>query len=62
MFNDHHGDEFLQERTFVAKKFNCKISDIEFDDNHPTGEVCIFVKGNWCGYVDNEFYREMFNK
>ena len=62
LYESTSADEFYQEKIYIAKKFSCKLRDIVIDDNHPTNEVCIFVKGKWCGYIDNMFYSEMFNK
>jgi len=51
--------DFHKEIIFISKKYQCKISDIEIDPHHPTGEVCIFIKKIWYGYIDNEFYKMM---
>lgn len=31
-------------------------SSIELDVNHPVGEIVIFINGDYCGYLDSQFY------
>lgn len=52
-------DDFLQEKIFLAKKYNKKLSSIIIDEDHPCGEICIFISGDWYGYIDEEFRLEM---
>lgn len=52
-------DDFLQEKIYLAKKYNKKLSSIVIDENHPCGEICIFISNQWYGYIDEEFRLEM---
>lgn len=51
--------DFSKERRFIADKYGYKPWEIEFDLFHPCGEVCIFAKGRWMGYVDEKTEEEM---
>jgi hypothetical protein len=51
--------DYHKEIHWIAKRYNCHINDIKIDPYHPTGEVCIFIKGVWYGYIDIEFYKMM---
>ena len=48
-------DDFLQERIYLAKKYNKKLSSIIIDEDHPCGEICIFISNHCYGYIDEEF-------
>ena len=51
--------DFHKEIHFISKHYNCGVNDVVIDPYHPTGEVCIFIKGVWFGYIDFEFYKMM---
>lgn len=51
--------DFYKEIKWLAAKYGVKESQIEIDPNHPTGEICIFIKGVWYGHIDFEFYKMM---
>lgn len=51
--------DFVKERCFIADKYGYKPWEIEFDMIHPCGEICIFVKDVWMGYVDDSMTEEM---
>lgn len=51
--------DFVKERNFIANKYGYKPWEIEFDMFHPCGEICIFVKNVWMGYVDDSMTEEM---
>lgn len=52
-------DDYLKEVCWIAKHYGCSVNDIKIDPYHPTGEVCIFIKDVWYGYIDLEFYKMM---
>lgn len=51
--------DFYKEIKWLASKHGVKESSIVVDTTHPTGEICIFIKGVWYGYIDVEFYKMM---
>lgn len=51
--------DFYKEIKWLASKHGVKESQIVIDSAHPTGEICIFIKGVWYGYIDVEFYKMM---
>jgi hypothetical protein len=50
---------FNKEIDFLCKKYGVEFKDAEIDAEHPCGEICIFIKGKWYGYIDWLFYLEM---
>lgn len=48
---------FRKEIHWLAKRHNCNVNEIRIDPYHPTGEVCIFIRDVWFGYIDSEFYK-----
>lgn len=60
-YRDYYDGEelYIKEKNFIAKKQNCKVREIEIDDMHPSGEIIIYIKEKFIGYIDNEFYVEM---
>lgn len=55
-------DDFLPEKIYLAKKYNVNVNSIVVDEHHPCGELCIFIKNIWHGYLDNDFYNEFSKK
>lgn len=51
--------DYHKEIHFISKKYACKVTDVEIDTNHPVGELVIFIKRKYYGYIDNEFYKMM---
>lgn len=51
--------DFYKEIKWLASKHGVKESSIVIDTAHPTGEICIFIKDVWYGYIDVEFYKMM---
>lgn len=51
--------DFHKEIVYLAKKHGVRQSSVEIDPVHPVGEICIFINGDWEGYIDSCFYTEM---
>lgn len=51
--------DYHKEIRWIAKHYDSCVSDIKIDPYHPVGEVCIFIKDVWFGYIDIEFYKMM---
>lgn len=49
--------DYHKEIHWLAKRHNCNVNEIRIDPYHPTGEVCIFIRDVWFGYIDSEFYK-----
>lgn len=51
--------DYHKEIHWLAKRHSCNVNEIKIDPYHPTGEICIFIKDIWFGYIDVEFYKMM---
>ncbi|MCY9861406.1 hypothetical protein OTK49_02595 [Vibrio coralliirubri] len=55
-FDDIHKNlalsEFKPEAHEIAEEANVKITDIEISYHSAVDEYCIYIKGNWSGYLD----------
>lgn len=55
-FEEEEQRDFLHEIALIAKVLNIHPSRIEIDGNHPVGDDCIFIDGEYNGYLDKSFY------
>lgn len=52
-------DEFHQLKIFLAQKHNTKPRNIVIEDDHPVGEIVIYVDGQFEGYLDENLEIEV---
>lgn len=55
-YEEEERRDFLHEIALIAKVLNIHPSRIRVDGNHPVGDDCIFIDGEYNGYLDKSFY------
>jgi hypothetical protein len=47
-------DTELKLKIRLAKEYKCSVHEVTVDYNVVLGEECVYIKGKWIGYLNND--------